>query len=216
VTKAARIAAAPFRVKSQVEDVIRPVARIVGACGVAMLVGCLALSRAPREEWPRALDPARLPTYAMISLCVASLLGWTFVHDGQQRVRRSVGKAASLVLFAVLPVLFAYLGFVGPARAAAWGGPSPAHWIWTLVRWYGPAVVVVSLVAFLTWKSRGRSGRGVWFALLVAPYVVLLAYLVFGWRVAAIDDAHHATLTSLGSWALALQLALGFFVGGGK
>ncbi len=216
VTKAAQVAAYPFAVKSRFEAFIRPTARIVGALGLAMLVGCAVLARTPAEEWPRSLDPARLPTYAMISLAVASLLGWTFVHDGQTRIARAVGKRLSLVLFAVVPISLAYLGLVGAERVAALGGPPTTHWTWTLARWYGPACVVASLAAFLTWKSRGRFDRGAWFALLVAPYAALTAYLVFNWRIPGIDDAHRAALRSLGSWALALQLALGFFVGGGK
>jgi len=174
------------------------------------------LSTTPHEEWPKALVPSRFPTYVMISLAVASLLGWTCVHDGQTRIRKAIGKQISLISFFALPIAFAYLGLLGAARVATVGGPGPGHWFWTLVKWYGPACVVASLVVFLQWKSRGRYARGAWFAFLVAPYVVLLAYLVFGFRFPSIDDAHHAALTSLGSWALALQLTLGFFVGGEK
>jgi hypothetical protein len=216
VTKAAEVVAYPFQVKSKFEEFIRPTARFLGFVGLAMLVGCLVLSTTPREEWPAHLAPARLPTYVMISLAVASLLGWTCVHDGQTRIRRSIGKQLSLILFVALPIAFAYLGLLGAARVATVGGPGPGHWMWTLVRWYGPTCVLASLVSFLSWKSRGRTMRGAWFAFLVAPYAVLLAYLVFGFRFPSIDDAHHEALTSLGSWALALQLTLGFFVGGGK
>jgi hypothetical protein len=214
VTKTAKAVAYPFRVKSKLEAFIRPAARVVGALGLVLLVGCVVLWRLPAEQWPRGLVRERLPTYVIVSLAVASLLGWAFVSDGQKRVRRAVGRPLSLALFVVVPIAFAYLGFVGPARIASWGGPAKAHWIWTLVRWYGPVVVVASLVAFLTWKSRGRYDRGAWFALLVAPYVALLAFLVFGVRFASIDEAHRAALTTLGSWAVALQLTLGFFVGG--
>ncbi len=216
VTKAAQIAAYPFQVKSKFEEFIRPTARVLGTAGLAMLVGCLVLSTMPHEEWPKALAPSRLPTYVMISLAVASLLGWTCVHDGQTRIRRAIGKQISLIAFVALPIAFAYLGLLGAARVATVGGPGPGHWFWTLVKWYGPACVLASLAAFLSWKSRGRYARGAWFAFLVAPYAVLMAYLVFGFRFPSIDDAHQSALTSLGSWALALQLTLGFFVGGGK
>ena len=214
MTKAADVAAYPFRVKSKVEAVVRPTARVLGALGIAMLVGCAVLARRPREEWPQELAKERLPVYVMISLATASLLGWTFVHDGQTRIRRVVGKPVSLVAFAVAPIVFAYLDFVGPTRVAAWGGPSPLHWTWTLVRWYGPTLVVLSLVAFLSWKSRGRFARGAWLALLVAPYAALLAFLVFRVRIPAIDEARHETLLALGGWSVALQLALAFLVGG--
>jgi hypothetical protein len=75
-------------------------------------------------------------------------------------------------------------------------------------------MVVASLVAFVTWKSRGRYGRGAWFVFLVAPYAALFAYLVLGLRFEAIGEARHATIVALGSWALALQMATAFFVGG--
>lgn len=214
VTAAARVVAYPFQVKSRIEAFVRPAARVAGAAGIAMLVGCAVLSGTPREEWPRALDPSHLAVYVMISLAVASLLGWTYVHDGQKRIRRAIGPSISLVAYVVLPIGLAIAGLVGAERAAAVGGPPPWHWFWKLVHWYGPTLVVASLVSFLTWKSRGRYGRGIWFTLLVAPYAALLGYLVFGLRIAAIDDAHHETIRSLGSWSVALQLALGFFVGG--
>jgi hypothetical protein len=214
VSKAAKVAAYPFKVKSRFEAFMRPAARVVGALGVAALVGCAVLAQRPAEEWPDGLSPDRLPVYVMVSLTTASLLGWTFVHDGQTRIKKLVGKPISLVAFAVAPIALAYLGFVGAARVASWGGPGPAHWLWTMVRWYGPTLVVLSLFAFLTWKGRGRFARGAWFAFLVAPYAALLAFLVFGFRIPAIDDARHETLLALGGWSVALQLALAFFVGG--
>jgi hypothetical protein len=214
VTKAADAAAYPFKVRSKLEAFVRPTARVLGAVGIAMLVGCAVLAARAPEEWPSELSPQRLPVYVMISLATASLLGWTFVHDGQTRIRRAVGKPVSLVAFAIVPIALAYLGFVGPTRVASWGGPPPWHWTWTFVKWYGPTLVVLSLVAFVTWKARGRYGRGAWFLFLVAPYAALLAFLVFGIPLPGIDEAHHATLVSLGGWSVALQLALAFFVGG--
>jgi hypothetical protein len=214
VAQAAKAVAYPFQVKSKLEAFLRPAARVAGFVGIALLVGCAVLWTTPAPKWPRGLSPDRLPVYAMTSLVVASLLGWTFVHDGQVRIKRAIGKTASFPLFVVLPIAFAILGLVGAARLAAVGGPAPSHWLWTLVRWYGPSMVVASLAAFLTWKSRGRTSRGAWFAVLVAPYAALFAYLVFGLHVAGIAEARHATLTALGSWAIALQLATAFFIGG--
>ena len=205
----------PWRLKSRFQAFIRPAARAAGAAGIAMLAACGVLAETPAGEWPAALDPARLAVYGMISLATASLLGWTFVHEGQKRIERAIGERVALAVFVLLPVAFAIADFIGAADMETMGGPGPAHWFWRLTHWYGPALVVLSLAAFLTWKSRGRSGRGVWFALLVAPYAALLAYLVFGLEVPGISDAHRVTTLALGSWAITLQLALAFFVGGG-
>jgi len=213
VTRAAQVVAYPWTVKSRVEKFVRPTARVAGAAGIAMLVACAVLAETPAEQWPRGLSPGHLAVYVMVSLAVASLLGWTFVNDGQKRIRRAIGAHLSLAAFVVLPIAFAILGFVGAERISAVGGPAPWHWFWRLVRWYGPVLVVVSLVAFVTWKSRGRYGRGAWFVLLVAPYAALFADFVLHLRVAPLEDAHATTIRALGSWAVALQLALAFFVG---
>lgn len=214
LTHAARVVALPYRVKARFEEFLRPGARVAGACGLAMLAACAVLAGTPPERWPGALDPDRLAVYAVVSLAVASMLGWAFAHEGQKRIRKAVGDRVALAAFVVLPIAFAIVGLVGAQRIAAAGGPPPEHWTWSVVHWYGPTLAVLSLAAFLSWKSRGRTGRGAWFALLVAPYALLLACLVFGFRVVALDDAHADTLRALGSWAVALQLALGFFVGG--
>ena len=213
VTRAAQVVALPWTVKSRIETIVRPAARVAGAAGIAMLVGCAVLAETPAEEWPRALSPDHLAVYVMVSLAVASLLGWTFVNDGQKRIRRAIGPQISLAAFVVLPIAFAILGFAGAERVSEVGGPAPWHWFWKLVRWYGPVLVVVSLVAFVTWKSRGRYGRGAWFVLLVAPYAALFAQLVLHVRVTPLEDAHATTIRALGSWAVALQLVLAFFVG---
>jgi hypothetical protein len=213
VTQAAQVVSYPWRVKSKVNDVIRPSMRVLGVAGLGMLAGCIVLWTTPPEHWPPALEPSLLPVYAMISLSVASLLGWTFVSDGQTRIRRKIGPTASLWAFVILPISFAIAGFIGAARFAAVGGPAPSHWFWSVVHWYGPVLAVTSLWSFLSWKSRGRFARGAWFGILVAPYAILLALLVFGLRITAIDEAHHTTLRALGTWAIALQFALGYFVG---
>lgn len=214
IAETARVVSYPWRVKSKVDDFVRPTMRVLGVVGLGMLFGCMVLKSTPPEQWPRPLDPALLSVYAMISLAVASLLGWTFVHDGQTRIRRKIGKQTSLVVYVILPITFAILGFIGAARFAAVGGPAPSHWFWGVVHWYGPVLAVTSLWAFLSWKSRGRFARGLWFGILVAPYAILLALLVFGLRLTSLDEAHHAALRSLGTWAVALQFALGYFVGG--
>jgi hypothetical protein len=213
VTRAAQVVAYPWTVKSRIENVVRPTARIAGAAGIAMLVACAVLAETPAEEWPAWLSPHRLRVYVMLSLAVASLLGWTFVNDGQKRIRRAIGARISMAAFVILPIAFAILGLVGAETMHAVGAPAPWHWFWRVVRWYGPVLVIVSLVAFLTWKSRGRYGRGAWFVLLVAPYAALFAYFVLHLHVAPLEDAHATTIRALGSWAVALQLALAFFVG---
>ena len=214
IADTARVVSYPWRVKSKVNDFIRPAMRVLGVVGLGMLAGCIVLWTTNLEQWPAWLEPSLLPVYAMISLSIASLLGWTFVSDGQTRIRRKIGKQTSLVAFVILPISFAILGFIGAARLAAVGGPSPSHWFWGVVHWYGPVLAVASLWSFLSWKSRGRFSRGVWFGILIAPYAILLALLVFGLRLTALDEAHHATLRALGTWAVALQFTLGYFVGG--
>jgi hypothetical protein len=213
VTQAAEVVAYPWTVKSQIETVLRPGARVAGVVGIAMLVACGVLAETPHDEWPQALSPQHLPAYVMVSLAFASLLGWTFVNDGQKRIRRRIGAGVSLWAFVVLPIAFAIVGLIGAERFAAVGGPATGHWFWKVVRWYGPMLVIVSLVAFVTWKSRGRYGRGAWFVLLVAPYAALFADLVLHLRVMPLEEAHATTIRALGSWAIALQLALAFFVG---
>ena len=214
VTDAARVVSYPWRVKSKVDDFVRPTMRVLGVVGLGMLAGCIVLWQTPPEQWPPSLEPRLLSVYAMISLSVASLLGWTFVHDGQQRIRKKIGRRTSLVVYVILPISFAIVGFIGAARFAAVGGPSSSHWFWTVVHWYGPVLAVTSLWAFLSWKSRGRFSRGAWFGVLVAPYAILLAMLVFGLRFTSVDEAHLTTLRALGTWAVALQFVLGYCIGG--
>ena len=213
VTKAAQVVAYPWTLKSRIDRFVRPAARIAGVAGIGMLVACAVLAGTPAEQWPEWLSPDRLRVYVMVSLAVASLLGWTFVSDGQKRIRRAVGAQISLAAFVILPISFAILGLIGAEATSAVGGPAPWHWFWRVVRWYGPVLVIVSLVAFVTWKSRGRYGRGAWFVLLIAPYAALFAYFVLHLRVLPIEDAHATTIRALGTWAVALQLALAFFVG---
>jgi hypothetical protein len=213
VGHAARAIAYPIRVQARVYRVLRRTAGIVGAIGVAMLVGCAVLARTPAEEWPRTLDPAHLPVYVVLSLSVASLLGWAYVQEAQDRIESRLGRIVSIAVFVVLPLVFALAGLLGPARVAQVGGPAPGHWFWTLARWYGPAVILASLVVFVRTRVLRGKFHGIVFGLLVLPYVVLTAYLVFGLSFGGLDAAHHATMQALGTWAIALQLALTVFVG---
>src|SRR5688572_11886163 len=112
VGTAAKAVAYPWKVKSRVDRFLRPAARIAGAAGVAMLGACAVLTGTPAEQWPQALSRDLLPVYWIVSLAVASLLGWTFVADGQKRIRKRVGATAALALFLVCPIAFAILGLV--------------------------------------------------------------------------------------------------------
>jgi hypothetical protein len=212
VGSAARAVTLPFRVQSRVQAVVLPMARVFGAFGILMLLGCGVLAWTPASNWPSRLSPQLLPIYLMVSLTMASLLGWTFVNDGQARIARWMPKPVAALFFVVLPVICAVLGLVGEEFVRSYAGPD-RPWVWLVVHWYGPVLIVLNLLAFHSWKSDGK-GNGVLFFLLVLPYLALLCFLVFGVRIEALDSVHRTTLAALGSWALALQLVLAFFVGG--
>src|SRR6185503_10282694 len=103
VKTAARAVALPFRLKSWISDAVRPTARVLGVLGLALLAGCAVLAWMPPESWPAPLEPPLLPVYVMISLVTASLLGWTFVSDGQARIARWMPKIVAAVLFVLMP-----------------------------------------------------------------------------------------------------------------
>ncbi len=204
--------ALPWTVRERVDAVLRPGARVVGALGAASLLACAVLWTTSDERWPPGVRRHDLPVVAFGSLLAASLLGWSFLSDGQKRVRRGVGRPVAAALYLVLPIALAALSLVGPTRMGAIGGPGPEHVLWTALRWYGPVLVSLTLVAFLRWKSRGRTGRGLWFAALAAPYALLLLYFAMGVRLLPLSEPLERTLASMGAWALALQLALAYFV----
>src|SRR5687768_13292604 len=96
VATAASAVTFPLRVRSRVEAFLRPGARVVGALGVAMLAACAICAGTPPERRPPWAGADLLPVWWMVSLAAASLLGWTFVHDGQTRIRRAIGRPAAL------------------------------------------------------------------------------------------------------------------------
>jgi hypothetical protein len=68
----------------------------------------------------------------------------------------------------------------------------------------------MSLVSAIQSTSR----RGLGYVLLFAPYALLFMYLSLGVHVDWIEGPMHDTLTSMGSYAIAVQLILAFFIGG--
>lgn len=198
-----------------------PFAFWIGWLGVAGLIGCGVLALTEPESWPAALEPDRLPLYAVLSLCVASLIGWGCVQDGETRVRRTVGRPTALVLFVVLPLACAAVSFLdthllGGAIAERPGGA----WVLAFARWYTPALVAISLVAFLSWRTRPRQriyvSRGAWFVVLVSPYALLLAVLLFDLPAPWVEEPVEDTLGTLGESSVAAHLIVGYFLGDGS
>lgn len=208
------------RAKRAFDAWVAPIAWWLGWLGMAGLVACGVLSQLPVADWPGFLSPARLPLYTVGALLLASLLGWTFVAIGQVRIRRRIGRRASVLLLVVLPILCGlimlptlYLKF----DVLAWlGMPGTNHPAAVFVRWYPPLLVVTCLIAFLA--QMATEGRGAinpwrlaWFSALVTPYAVILAYLVFNLQLGWEGDP---LLRSLASSGIAVQIALGYFLRG--
>ena len=199
----------PRRLDAKVE----PVAAAIGWVGVVAIAALAVLAFLPDDTWPFGMERARLPIYGTIALVLASLLGWTFMQNGQARIERRIGRRASLWAFAILPLVAAIVTFAVEHAFVA----GATHGTWSVVvltaRWYAPTAVVVSVAAFLSAKSGRRRTLLVYVALL-APFGALVLALVFGFRLPFIDASLHETLRSLGSGAVALQILLAWFVGG--
>ena len=216
-TRAARVGRAlegAATIPKRIDERVRPFATWLGWLGTAALAGCGVLAAMPDAEWPDGLIRARLPVYVTISLVAASLLGWAYMQQGQSRIERRVGRRAAFWLFVALPIAAAVLGIVedkaplGPGARASWST------LFSIARWYSPAAIVASVAAFMSAKARRSTSHGIAYTLLFAPYAVLLAALVFGFHFPWIDEPLHDTLGALGGGAVALQLALAWFVGG--
>jgi hypothetical protein len=217
IQKAAKTAlSAPERMRR----VLVPVAFWSGWLGVGGLLGCGVLALVPEESWPAGLDPDRLPFYAVVSLCVASLIGWGCVQDGESRVKRTTGRPVALVLFLVLPIAAGVLSYLDAhvleTPLAEWPGGT---WIALFARWYTPLLVALSLIVFLSWRTRPRTrvylGRGAWFAVLVAPYVLLLALILFDLPAPWVEEPVEDALGTVGESSIVLQLIVGYFLGDG-
>jgi hypothetical protein len=212
---AARVGRAVTKVATigrRLDERVRPWATAVGWIGVAALLVCALLAVLPSAAWPAGLARDRLPVWATLSLVAASLLGWSFMQEGQARIERRTGRRWALVLFVFLPIAATFVTFVeqhgapDAATRAEWSG---TFW---LARWYSPAAIVASLASFLASKPR-RGNRRAAYALLLLPYAVLVATLLFGFRFPWLDEPLRRTLGSLGAGAVALQLILAWFVG---
>ncbi|MCG3133241.1 MAG: hypothetical protein HMLKMBBP_00366 [Planctomycetes bacterium] len=208
------VAAIPKRI----DDRVRPFAQAAGWAGIAALAACLALRGASADAWPFGLGPSDFPVCVTVSLVAASLLGWSFMQEGQARIERAVGRGASLALFVFAPLAAAAAGWIEHRSEL----PDETRRAWSAAfaaaRWYAPAVVAAGLVAFFVRGTRVRALRTAWRATLALPYAALLAALVFGVRLPWVGDELRAalgeTLGSLGTGAVALQIVLAWFVGG--
>lgn len=214
-----RVSAALHKVQAGAERLERASQALAlwgGGLGLAGLAACGVLALLPEERWPGALDPDRLPTYAVVSVVVASLAGWGIVQQGMVRLRQGLGPLIGGLFFVLLPIVCGAVDLLAGYEVvdpATWPG---APWVGWFARWYAPALVAVTLVAYGTWKARprepGRFGRGLGLALVVAPYVLLMASLTFGvdapWLRGPLGDA----VEELGGGALAAQLVLAFLV----
>lgn len=212
---AARVGRAVTDVASipqRLDERIRPAATAAGWLGVLGLAACAVLHVLPDADWPAGTTRDRLPVYVTCALVAASLLGWSFMQEGQKRIERRTGRPIGLALFVFLPLAAAAVTLadehlpIRPDVRREW------ETVFVAARWYSPAAVVASVAAFLASKS-GRRARLVGHGLLLAPYAVLLGALVFGFRFPWIDEPLHDTLGSLGGGAVALQIVLAWFVG---
>ena len=94
----------------------------------------------------------------------------------------------------------------------------PEPWLRTFIRWFPAAVVIGSILAFLDEKVRTKDaiylGKGVWYAWLVTPYVLLLGGLAFHLRHPWMDAQLQETAEVMGFGVLGLQILLVYFIGG--
>lgn len=203
--------------KRKFDAAVRTFAWYTGWAGAVALALCGLLWLAPADSWDGllGLDAQRWPLYAMIALVASSLLGWSFVNIGQDRVQNRVGKGLSAVAFVVLP-LFCLANTLWPAALASEIGNDRQHPVWLFIRWYPPLVTMVCTAVFLTWKSKPRKrvylDRGAGYALLLAPYALLFAVLELGVHLNWLDSARQETLEALGSSAIVLQIVIAFFI----
>ncbi len=196
-----------------------PVAFCAGWIGVAALLACGVIALVPDAARPQIVQGDRLPLAAVLSLCVAALLGWGYVQDGQTHVRQRIGRPAAIVAFVVLPLLAAAVSFVsahdvGTAPVAEWPG---GRWIALVARWYMPALIAVSIATFLARTTRPKKRiylrRGVWFVVLVSPYAVLLAVLLLDLGTPWLEEPIEDAVGTIGRSSIAAQLIVGYFLG---
>jgi integral membrane sensor domain MASE1 len=141
------------------------------------------------------------------------------MQKGLGRMRRTVGWTVGGWLFVGLPMACAAYGFLagaGYVDPAGLGGDTGV----LFARWYPPGLVAASLLAYVTAKARvgheGQSKRSAYFTLLVAPYALLMAYLIFKFEAPWLDDSLEDSIHALGEGAVVAQVALAFFCSGGS
>lgn len=206
--------------KRKFDAAVRWFAWHAGWAGAFALALCGLLWLAPRDTWDgiAGLRADNWPVYAMVALVTSSLLGWSFVNIGQDRVQKRVGKGVSAVAFVVLP-LFCLANTLWPDALAGEIGNDRQHPVWLFVRWYPPLVTMLCAAVFLGWKSRPRKrvywDRGAGYALLLAPYALLFAVLELGVHLDWVNQAHRQTVDALGSSAIVLQIVVAFFISAG-
>ncbi len=217
---AATAPATVITARERVNAFLLPVAWTIGAVGLMALVSCGMLAAVPEDNWPEALEFDHLPLYAVGSLAAASLLGWGCMQRGLGAVRRRIGWQVGGWLFVLLPVVCA--GFVLAEgrwlRLEEW---SHGRELGLFVRWYPAALVVLALGAFVLaeLRSGGEEGAGwqraLWSLLLIAPYVLLMGTLVLGVEAPWLSETMQESLAELGSGAIVLQVAIGYFLSAG-
>ncbi len=187
----------------------------VGAAGFAL---CGLLWLAPQSAWDGTLGlrASQWPVYAIVTLVAASLLGWSFVNIGQDRLEKRIGRGLSALCFVVLP-LFCLANTLWPAAMTSEIGTDHRHHpVWLFVRWYPPLVTMTCAGVFLAWKSKPRKrvylDRALGFAVLLAPYAILFAVMELGVHLDWLDESRRRTLDALGSAAIVLQIVVAFFI----
>lgn len=210
---------APLTVREKVNGWLLPGAYLLGAVGLTALLGCLAVWILPEGSRPDQVDADELAFATVLSLLFASLLGWGCMQKGIGRIRRTIGWTVGGWCFVGLPMacaLFGLLANKGYVDPDAVGGESAL----LFARWYPPGLVAAGLLAYVTNKTRvgenGQSQRGVYFTLLVAPYALLMAFLIFKFEAPWLDDSFEDTIHGLGEGAVVAQVALAYFCGGGS
>lgn len=211
--KAVRVIEQAATIPKRLDARIQPFAVAAGWCGVAGLLWLAWLSRQPSGDWPFGMERARLAVYVTVALVMASLLGWSFMQQGQAKIERRIGRGAALWLFGILPVAAAAITLADQHLAIP--DAERAEWstVFLVARWYSPAAVVASLWMFLEGKSRRAPQFALHLALLL-PFAALLGAVVFGFHVPFVDESLRETLRTLGAGAIALQILLAWFVGG--
>jgi hypothetical protein len=197
-----------------------PVAYVLGALGMTALLFCSVLWLMPEGTRPDQVDPDELLAATVVSLLFASLLGWGCMQKGLGRMRRKLGWTLGGWLFVGLPMCCALLGLAAAKEWAPVNEWTAGPALLAAARWYPPFLIFASLFAYVTASSRvgeeGSKKRGVYFTLMVSPYALLMAYLVFQFEAPWLDDHLEETIHSAGEGAVVAQVALAYFCGGGS